>query len=153
MLWYEQLGQWFRDMLESTTFCWVVILLMLVCFWIGFFTIIGVVKAHADTASYYTMESCLREGTSGIMANGRRLDDGAFTCASWFYPFGTWLRVTNIRTGRYVLCMVTDRGPSKRLVRKGRTIDLSRAAFNAIANCKQGVIEVEIERVKNDKRR
>ena len=43
---------------------------------------------HATgTASYYTVASCAREGTSGIMANGRRLNDEKLTAASWFYPF------------------------------------------------------------------
>ena len=35
--------------------------------------------------SYYTKASCLREGTSGIMANGKVLRDEGFTAASWDY--------------------------------------------------------------------
>jgi rare lipoprotein A len=78
------------------------------------------------TASYYTLASCLREGTSGIMANGRRLNDNDLTCASWDYRFGTRLRVTNCHNGKSVVVVVTDRGPAKRLYRKGCVVDLSR---------------------------
>jgi rare lipoprotein A (peptidoglycan hydrolase) len=104
--------------------------------------------AFADTASYYTRESCAREGTSGIMANGKELRDGAFTGASWFYKFGTVLHVYNLRNGRMVTIKITDRGPAKRLVKKGRVIDLSLAAFSALAPISQGVIPVKIEVVR-----
>jgi len=102
----------------------------------------------AETASYYTVDSCRREGTSGIMANGEVLNDEAFTCASWDYPFGTSLRIRNKENGKSVVVTVTDRGPNRRLYRQGRTIDLSKRAFSEIANIKQGVIEIEVEVVK-----
>ena len=101
--------------------------------------------APTYTASYYTVESCLREGTSGIMANGRKLDDTKKTCAMWGYPFGTQVQVTNINNGRSVLVTVTDRGPAKRLVKKGRIIDLSKKAFTILAPLSQGIIPVEIK--------
>ena len=96
-------------------------------------------------ASYYTLESCLREGTSGIMANGRRLDDKAFTAASWDYRFGTRLKVK--RGDREIVVIVTDRGPSKRLYRAGRKLDLSRAAFRQLAPLNKGVIKVTVEEI------
>lgn len=99
------------------------------------------------TASYYTVESCLREGTSGIMANGKRLDDARYTAASWDYPFGTRLRVTNTRNGKSVVVSVEDRGPAKRLYRKGRVIDLSKAAFERIGALSAGIVPVKIERI------
>lgn len=102
-------------------------------------------KIMAGEASYYTKASCLREGTSGIMANGKALDDTKLTCASWFYPFGTRLRVTASRNNRSVVVVVSDRGPAKRLVQKGRIIDLSQAAFEALADLKLGVILVKTE--------
>jgi rare lipoprotein A (peptidoglycan hydrolase) len=43
------------------------------------------------------------------------------------------------------LAIVTDRGPAKRLYRKGRIVDLSVAAFKEIASLKQGIIEVKVE--------
>ena len=95
------------------------------------------------TASYYTEASCKKEGTSGIMANGRRLDDEAFTAASWDYPFGTRLRITSGR--RTVDVEVTDRGPARRLYSQGRIIDLSQKAFAALASIEKGVIQVSVE--------
>lgn len=114
---------------------------------------INVTKAHAaeipttGKATYYTVASCLREGTSGICANGEKLNDNAYICASWFYKFGTRLRVTNIDNGKYVIVRVADRGPSKRLVRKGKIIDLSKAAFKSIASLKSGVVNVRVEAI------
>jgi len=102
-------------------------------------------KVMEGEASYFTVKSCLREGTSGIMANGEALDDTKLVCASWFYPFGARLRVTASRSGRSVVVVVSDRGPAKRLVEKGRIIDLSQAAFEAIADLKDGVIAVKTE--------
>ena len=101
------------------------------------------------TASYYTYKSCIREGTSGIMANGRRLqDEGVCTAAMWKVPFGTKVKVKNISKGpgqgKEVIVTITDRGPAKRLVRKGRIIDLNLEAMRRLNGCKQGVIEVEI---------
>lgn len=79
------------------------------------------------------------------MANGKPFDPTALTCASWYHPLGTQLRVTNISNGRIVICTVSDRGPHKRL---RRIIDLSRAAFKAIGDLDKGLITVQVERVK-----
>ncbi len=103
------------------------------------------VPVMAETASWYSVESCKREGTSGIMANGKELNDEAFTCASWDYSLGIYLQITNEANGKSVICVVSDRGPAKALYKRGRTIDLSKAAFRAIADLKQGIIEVQIE--------
>jgi rare lipoprotein A len=104
--------------------------------------------AEVGTASYYTVASCLREGTSGVMANGERLNDESLVCASWFYPFGTTLRITNVHNGKNVIVTVKDRGPAKRLVKKGRIIDLSKMAFSRIAKLTDGVVAVSVEVVK-----
>lgn len=77
-------------------------------------------------------------------ANGERFNPKAMTCASWFYPFGTMLKVNH--NGRTVVCRVNDRGPRWDLVRKGRRIDLSRAAFEKLADKRVGLIRVTIER-------
>ncbi len=114
-----------------------------------FLALLWVSKAWAGevgTASWYSYESCVKEGTNGrITASGERFDHEAFTCASWFYKFGTTLRVTNLKNNRATLVRVTDRGPSKRLVSRGRIIDLSKGAFRQIASLKEGVIPVKVE--------
>lgn len=56
-------------------------------------------------------------------------------------PFGSMVRVTNLANGRSVVVKVNDRGAFKR----GRIIDLSRAAFSAIGNTRAGLIKVKIE--------
>lgn len=121
------------------------------CLWlvaIGLLIFATMVSAEEITASWYSIESCKREGTSGIMANGEVLNDENFTCASWDYKFKTKLLVRNLSNGKSVIVEVTDRGPAKRLYKKGRVIDLSKGAFSQIASLKRGIIPVEIEVLK-----
>ncbi len=101
--------------------------------------------AFAQTASWYSRESCIKESGQAVMANGKELSDNEYTCASWDYKFGVLLKITNIDNKKSVVVMVSDRGPSKRLYRLGRTIDLSKRAFSKIANLREGIIEVSIE--------
>lgn len=79
------------------------------------------------------------------MANGQPFDPDQFTAASWFYPLGTRVRVTHCN--RAVVVTITDRGPAKRLVRQGRVIDLSHAAFAALADPDLGLIDVSVTKV------
>ena len=108
--------------------------------------------ATHGTASWYSTESCQREGTSGtVTASGEAYDEDALTCASWDYPFGTMLLVLNRDNNKSVIVRVTDRGPSKRLVKRGRIIDLSKGAFSRIAELDQGVIRVTVWQVERGK--
>jgi rare lipoprotein A len=99
-------------------------------------------------ASWYSIESCKKEGTSGIMANGEVFNDKEMVCASWDYPFETRLKITSLANAKAVIAVVKDRGPARRLVKKGRIIDLSKGAFSKITDLKQGVIQVKIEVIK-----
>ena len=84
------------------------------------------------------------------MANGRKFNPDKMTAASWFYPLGTRVRVTVSSPNfgpRSVTVTVTDRGPAKRLVEKGRVIDLGRAAFQKIAHPDLGLVSVVVEPV------
>ncbi len=56
-------------------------------------------------------------------------------------PFGTIVKVTNIKNSQSVIVKINDRGPFF----KGRIVDLSNSAFSSIANLDTGVIEVKIE--------
>jgi rare lipoprotein A len=80
-----------------------------------------------------------------LMANGKPFNPAAMTCASWDYPFGTQLRI--VHNARSIKVTVTDRGPAKRLYRKGRRLDLSRAAFKQLAPLDKGLIRVRIFRL------
>lgn len=82
------------------------------------------------------------EKLNRLTANGEVFDPTLLTAASWQYPFGTRLRVVNVKTGKAVIVRVNDRGPARRLK---RIIDLSREAFRRIAPLRQGVVEVRVE--------
>lgn len=66
------------------------------------------------------------------------------TCAMWDVPFNTLIEVTNVSNGRKVIVRVNDRGPAKRLVKEGRVIDLTMAAFREIASLDKGLIKVRL---------
>ena len=75
---------------------------------------------YMGTASWYGQN---RQGRK--MANGQRFDAHKLTAASWYFPFGTEIRVVNVKNGQSVVVTVTDRGPNLRL---HRVLDLSAAA-------------------------
>lgn len=74
-------------------------------------------------------------------ASGERFDKYSFTAAHRKLPFGSILRVTNLRNGKDVYIRINDRGPFIR----GRVLDMSLAAAEAIAFNGRGVIRVKIE--------
>lgn len=83
-----------------------------------------------------------------LMANGKRFDPDRPTAASWFYPLGAKVRVTVNSANqqrRSVLVTVTDRGPAKDLVRDGRIIDLTHAAFKQLACSHRGLVAVTVQ--------
>lgn len=99
-------------------------------------------------ASWYSYESCRKEGTSGrFTASGKRFNENDYTCAIWDKKFGTMLKITNLNSGASILVVVTDRGPAKRLARQGRIIDLSKAAFAKVADLRTGIIKVKVEEI------
>ncbi len=103
--------------------------------------------AEEGEASYYTEESCKREGTSGIYtANGERFNEKAFTCARRGRAWGTEWKVTNLENGKSVIVRQNDFGPGKAPAAKGVIIDLTPAAFEALgAKLKKGKIKVKVE--------
>jgi rare lipoprotein A len=74
-------------------------------------------------------------------ASGERYNMWAFTAAHRTLPFGTKLRVTY--KGRSVIVRVNDRGPFI----KGRSLDLSRAAADAIGCTAVGICRVTMEKL------
>lgn len=71
-------------------------------------------------------------------------DPDRLTAASWFYDLGTKVVVTH--ANRRVVVVITDRGPAKELVREGRKIDLSRAAFAKLAGPDRGLVAVTVKK-------
>ncbi len=66
------------------------------------------------------------------------------TAAHRKLPFGTRVRVTNVKNEKSVIVKINDRGPFV----KGRVIDLSKSAFERIGSTSLGVINVKIEVIK-----
>lgn len=103
--------------------------------------------AEEGLASYYTEESCKREGTSGVFtANGERFNEKALTCARRSRAWHTEWKVTNLENGKSVIVRQNDFGPGKKPAAKGVIIDLTPAAFKELgANLKAGKIKVKVE--------
>ena len=99
--------------------------------WIGY--------TESGKASYYAMKF-----QSKKTASGELYDKAKKTAAHKKFPFGTKVKVTNIKNRKNVIVKINDRGPFV----KGRIIDLSNSAFSSIANLDAGVIEVKIEVIK-----
>ena len=74
-------------------------------------------------------------------ASGERFNSRTMTMAHRTLPFGTKVRVTNLRNGRSVVVRVNDRGP---FVGK-RIADLSQAAAADIGIMRRGVARARIE--------
>ena len=92
--------------------------------------------AEEGGASYYADKYQGR-----TTANGEIFNQNAMTAAHKRLPFGTRVSVTNLDNGKRVLVRINDRGPFIR----GRVIDLSKAAFQRIANTRVGVVDVKVE--------
>lgn len=74
-------------------------------------------------------------------ASGKLFDPEALTAAHRTLPFGTKLAVRH--EGREVEVTVNDRGPYT----KGRCLDLSKAAFQELAETSAGVIKVTLFKI------
>jgi rare lipoprotein A len=97
----------------------------------------------SGSASWYG-----EEHRGKLMANGKRFDPDQLTAASWFYPLSTKVRVTlaaSHPSARSVVVSITDRGPAPELVRGGRIIDLSHAAFQQVAPPHKGIVLVTVQ--------
>ena len=95
-------------------------------------------KHQHGKASFYS-----KRATGARSASGQRIHHDSLTCAHRYYPFGTMLKVTNLRNNKSVIVEVIDRGPFGR----GRIIDLSWAAAKEIDMISQGVASVKVERL------
>ncbi|MBR1122500.1 septal ring lytic transglycosylase RlpA family protein [Bradyrhizobium lablabi] len=88
--------------------------------------------AHG-VASFYT------EGTK--TASGEKFNTLDMTAAHPTLPFGTKLRVTNVKTGQAVTVRVNDRGPYV----PGRVVDVSYSAADALGMVGKGLAKVKLD--------
>lgn len=91
---------------------------------------------ESGKASYYAMKYQNRK-----TASGERFNQWSKTAAHKRLPFGTMVKVTNIKNGKSVVVRINDRGPFA----KERIIDLSRSAFSIIGDLDSGILRVKIE--------
>ncbi|BAV07520.1 rare lipoprotein A precursor [Filimonas lacunae] len=95
----------------------------------------GKLVKEKGKASYYGNEFDGRKTASGEIFRQSKL-----TAAHRTLPFGTMVTVKNLANGKSVTVRINDRGPYA----KGRLIDLSKSAAQAIDMVRQGVGNVEI---------
>ena len=109
-------------------------------------------EIREGVATFYTVKSCQREGTSGVFtASGERYIEGKMTCALRSRDFGGLYRVTNKANGRTVIVRHNDYGPGRKPTARGVIIDLSPGAFDALGGKRGetwGEIKVSVERIK-----
>lgn len=86
-------------------------------------------------ASYYA-----RHFNGRKTASGERMNPNQLTAASKTLPLGTRVQVTNLENGRIVHVTINDRGPYVR----GRVIDLTPRAAEALDMSRQGTARVEV---------
>ena len=93
-------------------------------------------KAQIGAASWYG------KGFQGRpTASGEPYDMYQFTAASKTYPLGTWVKVTNLRNGKWLIVKVNDRGP---YVGK-RIMDVSQSAAQMLDFKSRGIAKVKLE--------
>lgn len=109
---------------------------LLLAAWLPAFA--GGAPAEEGVAAFYSDRFEGRRTASGERYDGRKL-----TCAHRTQPFGALLEVTDVDTGRSVRVRVNDRGPYT----KGRVVDLSRAAAQALGMVGRGTARVRVVRV------
>jgi rare lipoprotein A len=96
------------------------------------------ISAQAQTghASWYKMGK--------VTANGERFNPNGLTAAHRTLPFGTKVKVKNLRNGKSVVVRINDRGPFI----KGRIIDLALGAAKQIGLHRSGTAQVSLTIIK-----
>lgn len=98
----------------------------------------------------FSQNVCLEKGKASYYAkffqgrrtaNGEYFDQKKLTAAHMELPFGSLVKVTNLKNLKWVIVRINDRGP----YHKKRCIDLSRAAAKKIGMLDRGVSNVLIE--------
>ena len=78
-------------------------------------------------------------------ASGERFDERRLVAAHRTLPFGSIVRVTNVKNGRSVTVRIIDRGPYGKNYREGTIIDLSRAAARRLRMLTDGQVRARLQ--------
>jgi len=90
--------------------------------------LLGICSAVPPANSGQTGVASIYGHKGGRTASGQRTNQAHLTAAHRSLPFGTRVRVTNLRNKRSVVVRINDRGPFLR----GRIIDVTPAAAQAL---------------------
>ena len=82
---------------------------------------------------------------TSLTASGERASPNTMTAAHRTLPFGTQVKVTNLRSGNSVVLTINDRGPFV----EGRLIDVSRRAASLLGIHEAGIAPVRVEVVES----
>jgi len=99
-------------------------------------TVVPEEKREIGVASWYGEEFQGNETASGEI-----YDLNGLTAAHLTLPFGTIVRVTNLKNNKNILLRINDRGPYI----GGRIIDVSLAAAKRLGFVYEGITQVRIE--------
>jgi rare lipoprotein A len=108
------------------------------------------VRSHRASLAHRTVRTARREAS--VRREASASGDGSVGVASYYgaagltaahrsLPMGTRVRVTNTANGRSVVVRISDRGPFIR----GRSIDLSSSAAQAVGMTDAGLAKVRME--------
>ena len=106
----------------------------------------GCYRVLASGAGYHAsgIASWYGRGDAGRpTASGAPFDPGAMRIAHKTLPFGTWVRIRNLRNGREAVAMVDDRGPFY----GGRVIDATPALAQRLDFYGDGTARVRVTEV------
>lgn len=111
-------------------------------------TRVAVQRTHRPFASHRTIDTKIAsQGVASFYsdqqetASGEKFDGHELTAAHPTLPFGTKLRVTDVKTGRSVTVRVNDRGPYV----PGRIVDVSYSAAQSLGMIGKGVANVRLD--------
>lgn len=90
-------------------------------------------------ASYYSKKL---QGSK--TATGERFDNQLLTAASNSFKLQSWVRVTNLSNNKQVVVRINDR-MHKKMVKRGRIIDVSRVAAETLDFVNKGLVRVKVE--------
>jgi rare lipoprotein A len=93
---------------------------------------IDMASAQCGSASWYAMTS--------KTASGERANPNTLTAAHRTLPFGSKVKVENLKNGKSVVVRINDRGPFT----GGRVIDVTRAAANSLGFVRAGTAKVRL---------
>ena len=95
-------------------------------------------------ATYYAQKF---EG--GLTATGEIFRHSKLTAASNVFALNTWVKVTNILTGKSIIVRINDR-MHPNMTKKGRILDLTMTAAKQLHIVNRGVAKVKIETLSDD---